>query len=514
MSIAQQIMSNPGRYSIEELQQALDAGVVPAYIAIPLIQEKTQQQQQMQMASMAQGAPQEMQPSVAEQVLAQAGQAPGIDELQTNLPPQGFAPGGIVAFEDGGQIPGYARGTLTEEEDEEEKTELDTTPAGLLSLLAKSQSGMGGAPDLKSAVEAIRGTRAPTDDTATKAIKDYIARQGETSEDRARQQRAFRFLEMAGRMAGGRSPFGLVNVGEAVAGTAPGMAEDERSQERQQLQNLMLQSQLEQQRRAEESADITGGISLFGHQADLSGRQAAAQSRLGSAIAKLAAPPKDTDFRTSVKNKVDEFRTKMKLGLIPTPTDKSGNPLAGEQLETIIRGMATDEAMKLRQQAQVYGANVGLEGTLAGLGSRQTIEDLNRRQRESEARDRRWNNSMDAVGKEMGSARTTISKTSRKLATDFGDDAALTYQENERRRRFNSGLPESEQMPLLEEWWKSGKPGDQPAAAKPAAVTPKASVLIAPPAAIDYLKKNNTPAMRKDFDAKYGQGAAARALGG
>lgn len=39
------------------------------------------------------------------------------------------------------------------------------------------------------------------------------------------------------------------------------------------------------------------------------------------------------------------------------------------------------------------------------------------------------------------------------------------------------------------------------------------SVSVVPTSAVDYLKQNDSPAMRASFDGKYGQGAAARALG-
>jgi hypothetical protein len=88
MSIAQQIMANPGRFSREELQTALNQGVVPAYIAIPLIEEKTQKEKMMQMAMAGQGAPQEGAPTVAEEVLQQADQ--GLPGLESNLPEEEY----------------------------------------------------------------------------------------------------------------------------------------------------------------------------------------------------------------------------------------------------------------------------------------------------------------------------------------------------------------------------------------------------------------------------------------
>ena len=83
-------------------------GVLPAYIAIPLIQQKTQEQKQMQSAQQAQQAQSAQQAPVAQQIMQDAA---GISALPSNLPSEGFAGGGIVAFsgadDEGNQAPSY-----------------------------------------------------------------------------------------------------------------------------------------------------------------------------------------------------------------------------------------------------------------------------------------------------------------------------------------------------------------------------------------------------------------------
>lgn len=101
--IAMKVMAEPGKYSLQQLQQAVQSGSLPAYIGIPLIQEKIKQQKEMQ--GMAQAASPEG-PSIAEQVMQEAQSAQGVQALPTNLPQQ-YAGGGIVAFEEGGEVERY-----------------------------------------------------------------------------------------------------------------------------------------------------------------------------------------------------------------------------------------------------------------------------------------------------------------------------------------------------------------------------------------------------------------------
>jgi hypothetical protein len=89
-------MADADKLSVQQLKQAVQDGTVPAYIGIPLIQEKMKQSQQMQASQQAQ-APK--QPPIADQILQQAS---GIPELPSNLPAQ-YAHGGIIHMADGGQ---------------------------------------------------------------------------------------------------------------------------------------------------------------------------------------------------------------------------------------------------------------------------------------------------------------------------------------------------------------------------------------------------------------------------
>ena len=88
-------MADAGKLSVAQLQQAVKNGTVPAYIGIPLMQEKIKQAKQAQPVQ----APAE--PPIAQQVMAEAA---GIDQMPSNLPAKSMNDGGIVSFADGGDV--------------------------------------------------------------------------------------------------------------------------------------------------------------------------------------------------------------------------------------------------------------------------------------------------------------------------------------------------------------------------------------------------------------------------
>lgn len=103
------------RMSVNQLKEALQNKTLPAYIAIPLIEEKMNMQDRMRSSAAMQQA-QPTPPPIADRVIQRA-EAAGIDRLPSNLAPtQGMAGGGIIAFEDGGEVPGYAGGSLIDPE--------------------------------------------------------------------------------------------------------------------------------------------------------------------------------------------------------------------------------------------------------------------------------------------------------------------------------------------------------------------------------------------------------------
>ena len=100
-------MAQAQKLSIPQLQQALRDGTINPQVGQIVLASKIKQDKDAK-AAMAAQAPK--QPPVAQQNMAY-GQ--GVDALPSNLPTQGMAQGGIIAFEEGGEVPRYAVGGKT-----------------------------------------------------------------------------------------------------------------------------------------------------------------------------------------------------------------------------------------------------------------------------------------------------------------------------------------------------------------------------------------------------------------
>ena len=108
-------MAMAEKLSVQQLQQAIQSGSLPAYIGIPLIEQKNKEKSQMAAAQQGQQKP----PSVASQILQQAEQ--GVAQLPSNLPAEGgMAGGGIVAFAEGGDTDDFDVEAYREQQAEDE----------------------------------------------------------------------------------------------------------------------------------------------------------------------------------------------------------------------------------------------------------------------------------------------------------------------------------------------------------------------------------------------------------
>ena len=100
--ITRSVMLNPEKYSAQMIDRSTKNGLIDDIVGLAALQEKNKEtkERQAQMA-MAQGTP----PTVKEQILAEAQQLQGIDNVPSNLPTE-YAGGGIVAFAGGGSTMG------------------------------------------------------------------------------------------------------------------------------------------------------------------------------------------------------------------------------------------------------------------------------------------------------------------------------------------------------------------------------------------------------------------------
>ena len=90
------------KLSIPQLEEALENRTIPAYIGVPLLQEKVQMRERMQMAQAGMSPPPQM--TIEDEIIQRANQVEpqGIDQLP--IPEPEYAGGGIVAFEGGGEV--------------------------------------------------------------------------------------------------------------------------------------------------------------------------------------------------------------------------------------------------------------------------------------------------------------------------------------------------------------------------------------------------------------------------
>lgn len=487
MSIARQIMAEPGRFSQEQLQQAMDQGLVDAYIAIPLIRQKAMEAARYQMAALAEDAPEDDSPTVAEEILQQAG---GLPMLSSNLAP-GYAPGGIVAFGDGGNVQHYRNGLRIEDperyiptnpdlaatsrgidelasyaDEEEEK------PAASQDRLAEAykrvQAMMGGLPDASKSRESVRAE---------------LQRQAADADRAAREQIGYRLLEGAGMTLSDEDAYMPAKaLGRTLRTMAPRYAEDVAARRKAGIENLLAQANLDKEARQEGLAALTGGMDIYKAELEDLARTRANQAKVQAAqIAARAA--RQGELGQYVDNYVAAELEKIRLGKRP--------PASIE----LLKQEGQDALMSARAQPSIYGTNVRAGLTLSG----QDIEKLGLEQKA-------WNEAVrTAQGKAVfGDPFSMYSRTrNRLMAEDPTGQRAAKYE-------FDV---------TMQYYKKPGEPVAKPdsgATKQPSAASaPSTAPATKPPTdAVTFLKSNNTQAMRDAFDAKYGKGAAARALGG
>ena len=112
------------KMSIPQLQQSIQAGSLPAYVGVPLLEQRMQEQKKAAaMAQLAQAQQQAQQFGIPSQTPIAQGimeKASGIDDMPSNLPVAGYNDGGIVAFAEGGDAEDFDYEEYQDEQDAEE----------------------------------------------------------------------------------------------------------------------------------------------------------------------------------------------------------------------------------------------------------------------------------------------------------------------------------------------------------------------------------------------------------
>ena len=104
-SITNRVRNNPDGYSKDTINKGVKNDLVDDIVGLAAIQEKNKQEKErLAAAAMAQGTP----PTVKDQILAERAaldqqRQQGIEMAQSNLPTE-YAGGGIIAFDDGGEV--------------------------------------------------------------------------------------------------------------------------------------------------------------------------------------------------------------------------------------------------------------------------------------------------------------------------------------------------------------------------------------------------------------------------
>jgi hypothetical protein len=242
------------RLSISQLEEAIQNKTIPAYIGIPLLEEKTQLEQRMKAAQMGQTPQPQM--TIADQVMQQANMVEGgIDEIPVEME---MAGGGIVAFEDGGRVQRFQNQGLVADMTEEELQAQDQgiappmppepppvappqqmfAPLDPNEILSQTETLYGGlygrgagaaAPGEKlsyvSKAEEFFKQAGVDLNLAAKQAADIAAEKEALGKDRE-EAKKMRIIEAGFAILGGTSPNAFENIGKGATQALKGYASD------------------------------------------------------------------------------------------------------------------------------------------------------------------------------------------------------------------------------------------------------------------------------------------------
>jgi hypothetical protein len=241
-ALTRKVLLNPDAYSAQAIDRSTKNGLIDDIVGLAALQEKNKEtkERQAQMA-MAQGTP----PTVKDQILAEAQQLQGIDNVPSNLPTE-YAGGGIVAFQEGGSTMGgfeteispqaLAADELRRQEAEKRSyssmlgyTKPEAAPAAApttapapkddLTVIRNKPTG-GAKPSIMNPPAAAA---APASDTGMSGIDDLIRQSigdlkasGQAAKDARKEAKLMAMLQAGLGIMSGTSPYAAANVKGAL----------------------------------------------------------------------------------------------------------------------------------------------------------------------------------------------------------------------------------------------------------------------------------------------------------
>ena len=297
------------KLSVQQLQQSMRDGILPAYIGMPILQQKVQEQKQAQAAAQTQqGAPQ----PIAKQIEGEAQglirpsmqmvQAPqGVGSLPSNLPEE-YARGGITAFagDDGSPEAPQQNYSMPD-----------------FSALKR--------PETPAAEYQKQMQEALGENAGLPAIKEKLAKMEEEGAS-AKERAPWMALMQAGLATmAGTSPFAGVNIGQGGVAGLKAYSEAQDKFDKDEEKRLDMQNQLANAQRAEQ-------VATWKYGADSNKADVAENKAIGLAEAKAkidAQQNKNKDALDLYKARLGIPEAQAKTALYTAQTQAAQHPSAG-----------------------------------------------------------------------------------------------------------------------------------------------------------------------------------------
>jgi len=350
-------MAMAEKLSVQQLQQAIQSGSLPAYIGIPLIEQKTKEKAQMAAAQQGQEKPPSVAASILQQAEQQEQQPPGIDQLPSNLPmmdegENGMASGGIVAFADEGQV-------------------VDPNAPPVPAVPPAVFSKYGG-------IESMSPEGRATFAEYAKELKDLRGKGGSERE----QAKNFAIFQAGLGMMGGTSPNAFANI---AAGAAPAVTQyqsalkDIRKEDRDTLKQMLDLGMSKEKflieanrmgvdlQKAQIAYDATMGAARLRANAEKTPRAVTSAELDQQEVARAAKIIKNNNPNMSQEQAESQAYRDILRIRNPDPSNLSGvGPIVAAQNAAVFNDPAVINAQKVLRQAELQGEPESVIATLSG----------------------------------------------------------------------------------------------------------------------------------------------------